>query len=68
MKNSFKIGLLAMVIALSAAGCSGCQYREKGATGEKIDTSKTNIDSPKTGIDTSTNKVDTAKKDTTKKS
>jgi len=68
MKNSLKIGLLAMVIALSAAGCSGCQYREKGGSTEKPDTSKTNIDSPKTGIGASGAKVDTTKKDTTKKS
>jgi len=67
MKNSFKIGLLAMSIAFFAAGCSGCGDRGKAIPAEKIDTGNVKIDSPKSTIDTGKGKIDTAKKDTAKK-
>jgi len=62
MKNSFKLGALALVIAVSFAACKG-----KGtATGDSVKTdSVVKVDS--TVKKDSTVKVDTAKKDTTKK-
>jgi hypothetical protein len=69
MKNSFKMGALALVIAVSFAACKG-----KGSAGSgdstkdttKVDTAKV-ADTTKKVADTTKAKVDTAKKDTTKK-
>jgi hypothetical protein len=58
MKNSFKVGALALVIAVSFAACKG-----KSGSGSADSTVK--VDS--TVKKDSTVKVDTAKKDTTKK-
>jgi hypothetical protein len=67
MKNSFKMGALALVIAVSFAACKG-----KGAAGAdstKVDStvkkdSTVKVDST---VKKDTAKVDTTKKDTTKK-
>jgi len=64
MKNLVKIGLLALMTSIFAAGCSGCGDRTKPAPEE---TGKVNPDSPKKTIDTTKAKIDTAKKDTSKK-
>jgi len=70
MKNSFKMGALALVIAVSFAACKG-----KGAAGtsdsdttKKVDTTKVVVDTTKKVVDT-TKKADTAKAktDTAKK-
>ena len=66
MKNSLKIGLLAVAITVSAAGCSGC-HNGKETKGPVIDTNEMKADSPKKATDTSAKvKADTTKKDTTK--
>ncbi len=66
MKNSFKIGLLALVITISVSSCGD---GDKAASGSKIDTGKTAIDTSKKIVDTTKKAtVDTGKKDTTKKS
>lgn len=62
MKNSFKLGALALVIAVSFAACKG--KGEAGADSVKTD-SIVKVDS--TVKKDSTVVVDTAKKDTTKK-
>ena len=64
MKNLIKIGLLATMLSIFAAGCSGCGDRSK--PGDKIDTTKTSVDSPKKTIDTTKAKIDTTKNDTSK--
>ena len=56
------MGLLAVMVSMFAAGCSGCGDRTKPE-----ETGKIAKDSPKTAIDTTKAKVDTAKKDTSKK-
>jgi hypothetical protein len=66
MKNSFKMGALALVIAVSFAACKG-----KGAAGAdstKVD-STVKVDSVKkdTTVKVDSTKKDTTKKDTTKK-
>ena len=64
MKNSFKLGVLALAIAVSFAACKG-----KGAAGaDSVKTDSTKMDTTK--VDTAkkdTMKMDTTKKDTTKK-
>jgi hypothetical protein len=72
MKNSFKMGALALVIAVSFAACKG-----KGAAGsadsdttKKMDTTAKMADTSKKMADTSKKMADTTKKmaaDTTKK-
>jgi hypothetical protein len=60
MKNSFKIGTLALIIAVSFAACKG-----KGAAGAvKVDTSKKDSTA---AVKADSTKKDTTKKDTTKK-
>jgi len=69
MKNSFKLGFVALVIAVSAAACSGNAKKEGGDTTVKVD-STVKKDSTVVKVD-STAKKDTtagaAKADTTKK-
>ena len=61
MKNSFKIGFLALAIATSFAACKG-----KGATStDSVKTDSVKVDSTKK--DSTVVKVDSTKKDTTKK-
>ena len=67
MKNSFKIGFLALAIAVSFAACKG------SSTTSTTDSTKT-VDSTKTTTTDTTKKdtskkvaTDTTKKDTTKK-
>ncbi|MCO5946920.1 hypothetical protein [Mucilaginibacter flavidus] len=72
MKNSFKMGALALVIAVSFAACKG-----KGSAGsadsdttKKADTAMKMADTAKKMADTAKKMADTAKKmakDTTKK-
>ena len=67
MKNSIKMGALALVIAVSFAACKG--KGSAGADSTKVDStvkkdSTVKIDSTKKDT---TVKVDTTKKDTTKK-
>jgi hypothetical protein len=62
MKNLIKVGLLATVVSIFAAGCSGCGDRTKPE-----ETGKVINDSPKKAIDTTMAKIDTTKKDTSKK-
>jgi hypothetical protein len=72
MKNSFKMGALALIIAVSFAACKG-----KGAAGsadsdtsKKADTAMKMADTAKKMADTAKKMADTAKKmakDTTKK-
>ena len=66
MKNSFKLGVLALAIAVSFAACKG-----NGSAGSKDSdtTKKVVVDTTKKVVIDSTKKVvvDTAKKDTTKK-
>jgi hypothetical protein len=60
MKNSFKIGFVALAIAIVVSSCGD---GDKAASGSKIDTKKG-------GVDTSQKSIDTAKKaaiDTVKK-
>ena len=62
MKNSFKIGFLALAIATSFAACKG-----KGAAStDSVKTDSVKIDSTKKDS-TTVVKVDSTKKDTTKK-
>ena len=61
MKNSFKIGFLALAIATSFAACKG-----KGtASTDSVKTDSVKVDSTKK--DSTVVKVDSTKKDTTKK-
>jgi hypothetical protein len=66
MKNSFKLGFLALAITVSFAACKG-----NGSTGstDSDTTKKVVVDSSKKVVVDSTKKVvvDTMKKDTTKK-
>jgi hypothetical protein len=69
MKNSFKLGALALAIAVSFAACKG-----KGSAGgdsTKMDSAKMDsakmTDTAKKMMDTAKKMVDTAKKDTAKK-
>ena len=72
MKNSFKMGALALIIAVSFAACKG-----KGSAGsadsdtsKKADTAMKMADTAKKMADTAKKRADTAKKmaaDTTKK-
>lgn len=67
MKNSFKIALLTLVIAVSATACGG-NKSDKG--GDTTSTTVTDTTSYKTVTDSTkkdTAVVDTTKKDTTKK-
>jgi hypothetical protein len=65
MKNSFKLGVLALAIAVSFAACKG-----KGAAGgDSTKTDSAKMDSAKMTADTAKKMADTAKKmaDTAKK-
>ncbi len=67
MKNSFKMGALALVIAVSFAACKGKSDQAGGDTTKVNDTTKV-VDTTKvTTVDTTKKVVDTTKKDTTKK-
>jgi len=67
MKNSFKMGALALVIAVSFAACKGKSDSAGGDTTKVTDTTKV-VDTTKvTTVDTTKKVVDTVKKDTTKK-
>jgi len=72
MKNSFKMGALALVIAVSFAACKG--KGSAGADSAKTDSAKMDsakmTDTAKKMMDTAKKKMDTAKKmtaDTSKK-
>jgi hypothetical protein len=62
MKNSFKIGALALIIAVSFAACKG-----KGASGSDTTKTDSTVKVDSTIKKDSTVKVDSTKKDTTKK-
>jgi len=62
MKNSFKMGALALVIAVSFAACKG-----KGAAGADSVKTDSTVKVDSTVKKDTTVKADTAKKDTTKK-
>ncbi len=69
MKNSFKLGALALAIAVSFAACKG-----KGAAGTdstKMDSAKMDsakrVDTAKKMVDSAKTMVDTAKKNNAKK-
>ncbi|SEP43979.1 hypothetical protein SAMN05428947_11957 [Mucilaginibacter sp. OK283] len=65
MKNSFKLGLVALAIATSFAACKG-SGSSSAADSAKMDTAK--MDTAKAdSAKTDTAKTDTTKKDTTKK-
>ena len=66
MKNSFKLGIAALAIAVSFAACKGNAGSTGGDT-TKDTTKKVVVDSTKKVVVDSTTKVDTSKKDTTKK-
>jgi hypothetical protein len=68
MKNSFKMGALALVIAVSFAACKGKSDQAGGDTTKVTDTTKV-VDTTKKVVVDTTKKVvvDTTKKDTTKK-
>jgi hypothetical protein len=68
MKNSFKLGALALAIAVSFAACKGSGSATTDTAkmdSAKMDSSKMAMDTTKK--DTSKMKMDTTKKDTTKK-
>jgi hypothetical protein len=68
MKNLLKVGVAALAIAMSAAGCSGCGEQGKNNPVTKIDTNKESVDSPATKIDTAKKaSIDSVKKDSVKK-
>ena len=67
MKNSFKLGVAALAIAVSFAACKGNNSGNTGDTTKADTTKKVVVDSTKVVVD-STKKTDTTtKKDTTKK-
>lgn len=60
MKNSFKIGFLALAIIISVSSCGD---GDRASSGLKIDTNKTGGDTSKKTIDTVKKAaIDTAKK------
>jgi len=66
MKNSFKLGLVALAIATSFAACKGSGSASGTDTAAKMDTAKMDTAKKDTAkMDTA--KMDTAKKDTAKK-
>ena len=66
MKNSFKIGFLALAIAVSAAACKGNGVASSADSTKMADSAKMASDTAKK--DTSMKmSADTTKKDTTKK-
>ena len=67
MKNSFKMGALALVIAVSFAACKGKSDSAAGDTTKVTDTTKVVDTTKKVVVDTTKKVVDTTKKDTTKK-
>jgi hypothetical protein len=69
MKNSFKIGALAMVIAVSFAACKGKSGNgsSDSDTSKKVDTTVVKVDTSKKADTSKKVAVDTAKKDTSKK-
>jgi len=67
MKNSFKMGALALVIAVSFAACKGKSDQAGGDTTKVTDTTKVVDTTKKVVVDTVKKVVDTTKKDTTKK-
>ena len=64
MKNSFKLGFVALVIAVSAAACGGSAKKDGADTTVKVDSTVKKDSVVK--VDT-TAKKDTTKKDTTVK-
>lgn len=64
MKNSFKLGFVALVIAISAAACGG--DKKAGTTDTTVKVDSTVKKDSVVKVD-STAKKDTTKKDTTKK-
>lgn len=64
MKNSFKLGFVALVIAVSAAACGGNKTAGTSDTTVKVDST---VKKDSTVVDTTKVVVDTTKKDTTKK-
>ena len=62
MKNSFKMGALALVIAVSFAACKG-----KGGSGSDTTKTDSTVKVDSTVKKDSTVKVDSTKKDTSKK-
>ncbi|MDB5150617.1 MAG: hypothetical protein JWQ57_4637 [Mucilaginibacter sp.] len=67
MKNSFKLGFVALVLAASFSACGGNAKKTDGDTTKTtvVDSTKVVTDSTKT--DTTKVVADTTKKDTTKK-
>ena len=67
MKNSFKMGALALVIAVSFAACKGSGSSTTDTTTKVTDTTKVVDTTKKVVVDTVKKVADTTKKDTTKK-
>jgi len=70
MKNSFKMGVLALAIAVSFAACKGKGSSAADSTktdSAKMDSAKMTDTSKMKMADTSKKMADTTKKDTTKK-
>ena len=67
MKNSFKMGALALVIAVSFAACKGKSDQAGGDTTKVTDTTKVVDTTKQVVVDTTKKVADTTKKDTTKK-
>ncbi len=68
MKNSFKLGFLALAIAVSAAACKGNSSASSADSTAKVDSAATAAPADTAAkADTSKAAADTTKKDTTKK-
>ena len=65
MKNSFKLGFVALVIAVSAAACGGDKKTGTSDTTVKVDSTVKKDSVVK--VDSTAVKADSTKKDTTKK-
>jgi ABC-type glycerol-3-phosphate transport system substrate-binding protein len=65
MKNSFKLGFVALVIAVSAAACGGKSTSGSSDTTVKVDSTVKKDSVVK--VDSTAVKADSTKKDTTKK-
>ena len=67
MKNSIKLGALALALAVSFASCSGKKSTSAADSTAKADSMKMSADSSKMKTDTTKMKADSTKKDSTKK-
>jgi hypothetical protein len=69
MKNSFKLGFVALVLAASFSACNGDSKKggEDTTKTTVVDSTKVVTDTTKVAADTTKAAADTSKKDTTKK-